>query len=64
MNRDELLKTIIDTFGSLSFLLETAVKLHQTGDHSEIKERCFDVAQNVANKLYTQLESLNTQPNE
>lgn len=55
MNSSEKLKEVVDAFGRLSFMLETYVKLVQTGDHREVANEifrcCVDDAQDVHKKL-------------
>lgn len=51
MNKDENLKVLVDRFGQLSFLMETAVKLYQTGDSPEIRDLCFSHAFRVSEML-------------
>lgn len=50
MNSEEL-KRIIDSFGKLSFVLETYVKLAQTGDHPEIAKIALTAVKNDSDEL-------------
>lgn len=58
MNTSEELKKVVDTFGKLSFILETAVKLNQTGDCPEIASACLDQATTISYDLAQALDFL------
>lgn len=58
MNNSENLKTACDTFGRLSFLMETYVKLHQTGDHKPIAQGCLDACVVESEILFCQLTDI------
>jgi len=51
----ELVKKAVDDFGRLSFVLETYVKLAQTGDHSEIAGQLLRAAIKDADTLLLSL---------
>lgn len=58
MNQSEKTKTMLDTFGRLSFMLETYVKLQQTGDHSGLKLLVLESVIDDAEALVRNLDSL------
>jgi len=60
---DGLLKKAVDDFGRLSFVLETYVKLVQTGDHAEISEKLLEAAITDSYQLSNSLQSLNVTEN-
>lgn len=64
MQKDEQLKAIVDQFGKLSFLLETYVKFHQTGDCTKLNMEIFKEAHIAASSLLDQIENLNDYFNE
>lgn len=55
---DEALKELIDDFGKLSFLLETAVKLHQVGHCNHIKRQCLIECHELANNLVVKFDEI------
>lgn len=56
--QDESLKQAIDSFGCLSFMLETYVKLRQTGDHPNIAESVLLGAKIQAEDVARKLQNL------
>lgn len=56
--QNEQVKSAVDTFGRLSFMMETYVKLHQTGDHQDVKQHALIAAKEDAEKLHKQLAEL------
>lgn len=55
---EEKLKEIVDSFGRLSFMLETMVKLLQTGDHQEIAKSCLYASLKDSELLVEQLKQI------
>lgn len=55
----EQLKKVVDDFGRLSFMLETFVKLAQTGDHGAIAESVLIGVKIDAAQLVRSLNELN-----
>lgn len=53
----EKVKQIVDTFGRLSFMLETYVKLLQTGDHPEVTDKALYAIRSDADTLAQQVWS-------
>lgn len=60
----ENVKIVVDHFGRLSFVLETYVKLIQTGDHTDIADSLLVAAIKDAAKLLASLEQLSPVENE
>lgn len=56
--KDEKLKDAVDIFGRLSFVLETYVKLRQTGDHPVTAEMLLKNALLDAEHLVEALDTL------
>jgi len=54
----EKLKVLLDTFGRLSFMLETYVKLEQTGDHAGIKNLVLEAVSDDVQKLSTNIADI------
>lgn len=54
----EKLKALLDTFGRLSFMLETYVKLEQTGDHAGIKNLVFEAVSDDTKELINQINDI------
>lgn len=54
----ETLKLVCDDFGRLSFLLETFVKLYQTGDHSDCRDLMLGGCVRDSIKLHKTLVAL------
>lgn len=55
MNNSEQIKTAVDNFGRLSFILETYVKLVQTGDHPDIAQDLLQAAIQDSTELHKSL---------
>lgn len=62
--KSEKVKNVVDNFARLSFILETYVKLVQTGDHVAITEMMLACAQTDAHKLLLSIEALQPVENE
>lgn len=52
------MKKVVDDFGRLSFVLETYVKLVQTGDHNELANTLLICCDTDANVLCYSLDKL------
>lgn len=59
MNNSEKLKTVVDQFGKLSFLLETYVKLSQTGDCQSLLQPLMEEVLTSSQHLTIQISNLN-----
>lgn len=58
MKNSEEVKKVVDDFGRLSFMLESYVKLVQTGDHPGIADEMLYACREDAGKLYEGLKDL------
>lgn len=58
MNTSETLKELVDNFGRLSFVLETYVKLSQTGDHRNVLPSLLQAAKEDADKVLSSIEKI------
>lgn len=56
--KSEKVKNVVDDFGRLSFMLETYVKLQQTGDHHMIADTILQGVKFDAAALVTSLNDL------
>lgn len=59
MQNDEQVKSMVDEFGKLSFLLESFVKLYQTKDCKELNKHVINEAHRSCASLLNQIEDLN-----
>lgn len=57
MNSEEL-KTLIDTFGRMSFVLETVAKLAQTNDHNHLRDAAIAALEIDASTFVHQVNAL------